>query len=185
MPAAVRLCHTMLATGLSSPGAVLVLLRAATREELMHVADDSTELRLLKTIEMLIRLDFLHTQEQMPPDVNEYLSVIRSLRYYDRELRRETPLSYQMAFFLRKHGFPAKRMMLGPYPLKVCDPEERINFEPVEERSFRAGLVEEPTARKRRHLEAVGWRSIEVRADQWKELESYDTKAAFIRQMLK
>eukprot|EP00933_Yihiella_yeosuensis_P042901 TRINITY_DN37571_c0_g1_i1.p1 TRINITY_DN37571_c0_g1~~TRINITY_DN37571_c0_g1_i1.p1 ORF type:complete len:409 (+),score=65.19 TRINITY_DN37571_c0_g1_i1:92-1318(+) len=184
MKSAVSLCHTMLATGLSSPPAVVVLLRAALRESLLHVADDSQELRLLKTIEILVRLDFLHTQEQLPPDVSEYLSVIRNLRYYDRELRRDTPLSYQMAYFLRKHGFPAKRKMLGPYALKVCDPEERINFEPVEERTFRSGLSEEPTARKQRHLEAVGWRSIEVTASTWKDLGSYDAKAAHIRKLL-
>eukprot|EP00931_Biecheleriopsis_adriatica_P076701 TRINITY_DN50390_c0_g1_i1.p1 TRINITY_DN50390_c0_g1~~TRINITY_DN50390_c0_g1_i1.p1 ORF type:complete len:417 (+),score=94.07 TRINITY_DN50390_c0_g1_i1:38-1252(+) len=185
MPPAVRLCHTMLATGLSSAPAVQVLLRAALREPLLHVADDSQELRLLKTIEMLVRLDFLHTQEHLSPDVTEYLSVVRNLRYYDRELRRDTPLSYQMAYFLRKHGFPAKRQMLGPYTLKVCDPEERINFEPVEERTWRSGLVEEPPMRKKRHLEAVGWRSIEVHANSWKELPDYDAKALFIRQLLK
>eukprot|EP00930_Biecheleria_cincta_P005522 TRINITY_DN106455_c0_g1_i1.p1 TRINITY_DN106455_c0_g1~~TRINITY_DN106455_c0_g1_i1.p1 ORF type:complete len:404 (-),score=75.25 TRINITY_DN106455_c0_g1_i1:4-1215(-) len=185
MPAAVQLCHTMLATGLSSPAAVLVLLRSALREPLLHVADDSQELRLLKTIEILIRLDYLHTQEQMTPDVLEYLSVIRDLRYYDRELRRETALSYQMAYFLRKHGFPAKRKMLGPYVLKVCDPDERINFEPVEERNWRFGLVEEPPARKKRHLEAVGWRCIEVQAATWRNLPTYDAKAGYIRQLLK
>lgn len=32
---------------------------------------------------------------------------------------RDTTLSYQLAFFLRKHGFPAKRKMLGPYALKA------------------------------------------------------------------
>ncbi|CAE7242618.1 PTPMT1, partial [Symbiodinium pilosum] len=101
MPSAVSLCHTMLATGLSSSGAVTVLLRSALREPLIHVVDDSQELRMLKTIEMLIRLDFLYTQEQLPPEVTEYLSVVRNLRFYDRELRRDTPLSYQMAFFLR------------------------------------------------------------------------------------
>jgi len=185
MPSAVSLCHTMLAAGLSSPAAIAVLLRSALREPLIHVADDSQELRMLKTIEMLIRLDFLYTQEQLPPEVTEYLSVVRNLRYYDRELRRDTPLSYQMAFFLRKHGFPAKRKMLGPYTLKVCDPGERVNFEPVEERAWRFGLVETPTARKKRHLEAVGWRSIEVQASEWRELPSYDSKAAFIRQLLK
>ena len=57
---------------------------------------------------------------------------MRDLRFYDRELRRDTKLSYQMAYFLRKHGFPAKRKMLGPYALKICDPAERINFEPLE-----------------------------------------------------
>merc|ERR1712060_869551 len=115
---------------------------------LTHVADDSVELRLLRMIEILIRLDFLHTQEQLPRDVSEYLSVVRDLRFYDRELRRDTALSYQLAFFLRKHGFPAKRTMLGPYSLKIADPEERINFEPVEDRSFRHGMTEDPQARK-------------------------------------
>ncbi|CAJ1392771.1 unnamed protein product, partial [Effrenium voratum] len=62
MPTAVLLCHTMLSTGLSTAGAVAVLLRAALREPLIEVADDAQELRLLKTIEMLIRVDFLHTQ---------------------------------------------------------------------------------------------------------------------------
>merc|ERR1719382_2312913 len=173
---AVRLCHTMLATSQSSAQAVTVLLRAALREPLVHVADDSIELRFLKMIEMLIRLDYLHTQEQLPSDVSEYLSVVRSLRFYDRELRRDTALSYQLAFFLRKHNFPSKRHMLGPYSLKVCDPEERINFEPVEERSWRPGMVEEPPDRKRRHLEAVGWRHIEVHASTWQKLDNYDEK---------
>lgn len=184
MPDAVSLCHTMLATGLSSPGAVAVLLRSALREPLIHVQDDSQELRLLKAIEMLIRVDFLYTQEQLPPEVTEYLALIRDLRFYDRELRRDTTLSYQLAFFLRKHGFPAKRKMLGPYALKVCDPEERINFEPVEERSWRFGMVEVPVARKKRHLEALGWRSIEVQATAWKGLD-YDAKALYIRKLLK
>ncbi|CAK9104291.1 unnamed protein product [Durusdinium trenchii] len=155
MANAVSLCHTMLATGLSSPGAVVVLLRSASRTPLMEVADDAKELRLLKAIELLIRVDFLYTQEQLPPEVAEYIALVRDLRFYDRELRRDTALSYQMAFFLRKHGFPAKRKMLGPYPLKICDPDERINFEPVEERSWRFGLLEEPPSRKKRHLEAV------------------------------
>lgn len=185
MPAAVRLCHTMMATGQSSSSAAAVLLRAALREPLLHVADDAVELRLLKMVEMLVRLDYLHTQEQLPKDVTEYLSVVRSLRYYDRELRRDTPLSYQLAFFLRKHQFPSKRHMLGPYALKVCDPEERINFEPVGERHFRANLPEEPMARKKRHLEAVGWRSFEVSAQTWERLETYEAKAAFVRKMLK
>ncbi|CAK0801535.1 unnamed protein product [Prorocentrum cordatum] len=185
MPAAVRLCHTMLATGLSAPAAVVVLLRSALREPLLHVADDAPELRGLKTIEMLLRLDFLHTLEQLPKDVAEYLSVVRSLRYYDRDVRRDTALSYQLAFFLRKHGFPAERHMLGPYPLRVCDPEARINFEPVEERAWRPGLQEEPPARKRRHLEAVGWRSIEVTSSTWGALGSYESKAAHVRQLLK
>merc|ERR1740129_1263441 len=133
MPVAVSLCHTMLATGISSPQSVLALLRIALREPLMHYADDSNELRKLKFIEMLLRIDFLHTLEQLPREVTEYLAIVRSLRYYDRSVRRDTALSYQLAYFLRKHSFPAKRHMLGPYALKVCDPEARINFEPVEE----------------------------------------------------
>jgi len=185
MPAAVRLCHTLLATGLSSAPAVTVLLRAALREPLVSIADDALELRLLKMIELLVRVDFLHTQEQLPRDVTEYLSVIRSIRYYDRDLRRDTALSYQLAFFLRKHGFPSKRRMVGPYALKVCDPEERINFEPVEERPFRAGMVEEPPLRKKRHLEAVGWRSIQVHSSTWHNLETYEAKAAHVRSLLK
>merc|ERR1712232_1471895 len=134
---------------------------------------------------MLVRLDFLHTQEKLPPDVAEYLAVLRSLRYYDSELRRDTALSYQLAFFLRKHNFPAKRQMLGPYVLKVCDPKERINFEPVEERQWRPGMREEPPARKRRHLEAIGWRHIEVTTSEWNALETYDAKAAHVRKLLK
>eukprot|EP00913_Durusdinium_trenchii_P020713 g19453.t1 len=63
MANAVSLCHTMLATGLSSPGAVVVLLRSASRTPLMEVADDAKDLRLLKAIELLIRVDFLYTQE--------------------------------------------------------------------------------------------------------------------------
>lgn len=185
MPAAVQLCHTMLATGQSSAPAVTVLLRSASREPLLNVKDDSQELRLLKMTEMLIRLDYLHTQEQLPADVVEYLSVVRDIRFYDRELRRDTSLSYQLASILRKHGFPSKRHMLGPYCLKVCDPEERINFEPVEERSFRHGMPEEPPARKRRHLEAVGWRCFEVTASVWSELATYEAKAAHVRRMLK
>lgn len=185
MPAAIRLLHLMLSTDLSNASAVVVLLRATLREPLMHFADDAQELRLLKMVEMLLRVDFLATQEQLPRDVTEYLSVVRSLRYYDRELRRDTPLSYQLAFFLRKHGFPAKRRMLGPYPLKVCDPEERINFEPVEERPLRHGMREEPTARKRRHLEAVGWRHVEVKSSVWNALETYEAKAAHVRGLLK
>merc|ERR1712060_721110 len=152
---------------------------------LTHVADDSVELRLLKMIEMLIRLDFLHTQEQLPRDVAEYLSVVRSLRFYDRELRRDTALSYQLSFFLQKHGFPSKRHMLGPYALKVCDPDERINFEPVEDRSFRDGMAEDPHTRKRRHLEAVGWRNFEIKASTWHALETYEAKAAHVRALLK
>lgn len=185
MPEAVRLCHTMLATGLSHVGAVIILLRSALREPLIHVPDDALELRLLKMIEMLIRLDFLHTQEQLPADVTEYLSVVRDLRFYDRDLRRDTALSYQLAFFLRKHGFPSKRHMVGPYALKVCDPDERINFEVVEDRTFRAGMPEEPTARKKRHLEAVGWRTFEVRASTWHALADYNEKARFVRSILK
>jgi len=185
LSAAASLCHTMLATGLSSPAAVTVLLRASLREPLVHIADDAQELRLLKMIEMLIRLDYLHTQEQLPPDVTEYLSVIRDLRYYDRELRRDTALSYQLSFFLRKHGFPSKRHMLGPYPLKVCDPEERINFEPVEDREFRGGMPEDPFARKRRHLEAIGWRNFQVSSSTWGALPSYEAKAAHLRRILK
>jgi len=185
MPEAVQLCHTMLSTGQSSSGAIIVLLRSALREPLVTVADDAIELRLLKMIEILIRLDYLHTQEQLPRDVSEYLSVVRDLRYYDRAIRRDTALSYQLGFFLRKHGFPSKRHMLGPYALKVCDPEERINFEPAEEREFRPGMTEAPTARKRRHLEAVGWRTFEVHASEWEELATYERKAAHIRSMLK
>ncbi len=65
LKSAVELCHTMLATGLTSAGAIETLLRAAIREPLVHIADDAQELRLLKTIEILIRLDFLHTQERL------------------------------------------------------------------------------------------------------------------------
>jgi len=183
MPAAVRLCHTMLSTGLSSPGAVTVLLRSALREPLMHLKDDATELRQLKMIEMLLRVDYLKTQEQLPPEVAEYLSIIRSLRYYDRAIRRDTQLSYQLAFFLRKHGFPSKRHMLGPYALRVCDPQERINFEPIEHCPPRK-LVESPATRKQRHLEAVGWRSFDVHASKWKELGTYEAKAAHVRSLL-
>jgi len=185
MPAAVRLCHTMLATGLSSAPAVTVLLRSALREPLMSIADDAIELRLLKMIELLLRVDFLHTQERLPRDVTEFLAVVRDLRYYDRNLRRETPLSYQLAYFLRKHNFPAKRHMFGPYALKVCDPEERVNFEPVEDRRFRFGMIEEPPIRKQRHLEAVGWRSIPVCGIKWNELETHEAKAAHVRNLLK
>lgn len=185
LSSAAQLCHTMLATGQSSAPAVTVLLRAALREPLVHVSDDAHELRLLKTIEMLVRLDYLHTQEQLPRDVSEYLSVVRDLRFYDRDIRRDTALSYQLAYFLRKHGFPSKRHMLGPYALKVCDPEERINFEPVEERQYRPGMAEEPPARKKRHLEAVGWRSFEVHASTWHELATYEAKAAHMRHLLK
>merc|ERR1712007_167633 len=181
MPAAIRLCHLMLSTDLSSAPAVIVLLRATLREPLMHFSDDSVELRLLKMVEMLLRVDFLTTQEQLPREVVEYLSVVRNLRYYDQALRRDTPLSYQLAFFLRKHGFPCKRHMVGPYALKVCDPVERINFEPVEKQSFRPGMREEPTARKRRHLEAIGWRHIEITSAEWERLECYDMKAAHVR----
>jgi len=185
MPAALRLCHLMLSTGLSSPQAVIVLLRATLREPLMHFSDDSVELRLLKMVEMLLRVDFLTTQEQLPREVVEYLSVVRNLRYYDQALRRDTPLSYQLAFFLRKHGFPCKRHMVGPYALKVCDPKERVNFEPVEVRDCRFGMPELPTARKKRHLEAVGWRYIEVSDAKWRELETYEAKAAHVRQLMK
>lgn len=185
MADAVNLCHTMLATGQSSAPAVIVLIRSALREPLMHVADDAQELRLLKMIEMLIRLDYLHTQEQLPEDVSEYLSVVRDIRYYDRELRRDTALSYQLAFFLRKHGFPSKRHMLGPYALKVCDLEERINFEPVSKRTFATGLPEDPPARQRRHLEAVGWRNFQVHEETWEKLETYEAKAAHVRNILK
>lgn len=185
MPAAVRLCHTMLATGQSSAPSIVVLLRSALREPLMHIKDDAVELRLLKMIEMLVRLDFLHTQEQLPKDVAEYLAIVRDIRYYDRELRRDTALSYQLAFFLRKHGFPSKRRMLGPYALKVCDPEERVNFEPVPDREFNPNMPEDPSSRKRRHLEAVGWRTFEVHERKWEELETYERKAAHIRTILK
>lgn len=185
LKSAVELCHTMLATGLTSAGAIETLLRAAIREPLVHIADDAQELRLLKTIEILIRLDFLHTQERLPPELTEYLSVVRDLRFYDRELRRDTLLSYQLAFFLRKHGFPAKRQMLGPYPLKVCDPEERINFEPVEDREFRGSMPETPLARKIRHIEAIGWRTFQVRSSEWSELATYEAKAVHIRGILK
>lgn len=184
MPAAITLCHTMLSIGLSSPPAIVTLLRAALREPLMHFADDSKELRQLKMIELLLRVDFLHTLEQLPPEVTEYLSIVRSLRYYDRDLRRDTALSYQLAYFLRKHNFPAKRHMLGPYALKISDPEERINFEPVEERQFRPGMTEEPPARKQRHLEAVGWRSFQVKADEWKALD-HDGRAHYVRELLR
>jgi len=185
MSAAVRLCHTMLSTELSSAPATVTLLRSALREPLMYFEDDSQELRLLKMIEMLLRVDFLATQEKLPREVSEYLSVVRSLRYYDRDLRRDTPLTYQLAFFLRKHKVPVKRKMLGPYALKVCDPEERINFEAVAERSWRPGIREEPPARKRRHLEAVGWRHIEVHEQEWNTLETYEAKAAHVRKLLK
>merc|ERR1712216_132123 len=185
MPIAVSLCHTMLSTGLSSPPAIVALLRAALREPLMNYADDARELRQLKMTELLLRVDFLHTLERLPPEVTEYLSVVRSLRYYDRELRRDTALSYQLAYFLRKHQFPAKRHMLGPYALKICDPEERIHFEPVEARSFRWGMSEEPTARKRRHLEAVGWRYFEVRAEERKALGDRDARAGYVRSILR
>lgn len=185
MPAAVSLCHTMLTTGLSSAPAVIVLLRSAMREPLMHFEDDAKELRQLKMIELLLRVDFLHTLEQLPSEVTEYLSVVRSLRYYDRELRRDTALSYQLAYFLRKHNFPAKRHMLGPYPLKVCDPDERVSFEPVEDRPYRLGMPEEPPARKHRHLEAVGWRSFQVRSSEWEKLGDHDAKAAHVREMLR
>jgi len=185
MSAAVQLCHTMLATGQSSSGAIIVLLRSALREPLITVADDANELRQLKMIEILIRLDYLHTQEKLPRDVSEYLSVIRDLRFYDRAIRKDTALSYQLAYFLRKHGFPSKRHMLGPYALKVCDPEERINFEPLEERTFRPGMTEEPPARRRRHLEAVGWRTFDVHAAEWEQLGTYEKKAAHVRALLK
>ena len=52
----------MLACGLSAPGAVIVLLRSALRRPLLEVPDDAQELRLLKAIEMLLRVDFLFTQ---------------------------------------------------------------------------------------------------------------------------
>lgn len=185
MPDAVNLLHTMLSTGLSSAQAVQVLLKCALRDPLMHYKDDSVELRKLKMIEMLLRVDFLHTQETLAWEVLEYLSVVRSLRYYDRELRRETPLSYQLAFFLRKHSFPAKRHMVGPYGLKVCDPEARVNFEPVEDRTYRLGLVEEPAVRKGRHLEAIGWRHVPVDATDWDALQTYEAKAEHVRNLLK
>lgn len=185
MPDAVRLCHTMLGTELSAAPAVVVLLRCALREPLMHYEDTATELRMLKMIELLLRVDFLHTQEQLPKDVAEYLSVVRSLRYYDPEIRRDTALSYQLAFFLRKHGFPAKRHMLGPYALKVCDPEARLSVEPLQARSFRSTMRETPAARKIRHLEAVGWRSISVHEEDWSALDGYAGKAAYVRSMLK
>ena len=127
----------------------------------------------------------MHTQEQLPRDVSEYLAVVRDLRYYDRDLRRETALSYQLAYFLRKHNFPSKRHMFGPYALKVCDPEERVNFEPVEDRRFRFGMTEEPPARKQRHLEAVGWRCIPVCGIKWHELGTHEAKAAHVRSLLK
>lgn len=184
MPPAVDLCHTMLATGLSGPMAIQFLLRAALREPLMHYTDDAKELRKLKMIELLLRVDFLHTQELLAPEVLEYLAIVRSLRYYDREVRRDTPLSYQLAYFLRKHAFPARRAMLGPYALKVCDPEARINFEPVEERFFYPGMTELPFARKARHLEAVGWRNIPVHAATWQTL-CRDAKAAHVRKLLR
>lgn len=185
MPTAVRLCHTMLSTGLVSAPAVVVLLRSALREPLMHFTDTAVEMRLLKMIEMLLRVDFLVVQQQLPPDVVEYLSVVRSVRYYDRDLRRDTALSYQLAFFLRKHGFPSERHMLGPYVLKVCDPAERVSFEPLEASgAWREGF-ETPSDRKKRHLEAIGWRSIDVRAKDWDDLGNHDAKASFIRKLLK
>ncbi len=45
-------------------------------------------------------------QERLPPELTEYLSVVRDLRFYDRELRRDTLLSYQLAFFLRNRRLP-------------------------------------------------------------------------------
>uniref|UniRef100_A0A7S0ZM55 RAP domain-containing protein n=1 Tax=Noctiluca scintillans TaxID=2966 RepID=A0A7S0ZM55_NOCSC len=185
MPTAVNLCHTMLATGLSSAPAIQVLLRAALQEPLMHFSDSAPELRKLKFIEMLLRVDFLSTLESLPPEVLEYLSVVRSLRYYDPELRRDTGLSYQLAYFLRKHGFPAKRMMLGPYALKVSDPELRINFEPVDQSKSALRGREIPSARKARHLEAIGWRNFNVHADVWQELETRHRRADFVRNLLK
>lgn len=151
----------------------------------MYFSDDSVELRKLKMIEMLLRVDFLHTLETLTPDVSEYLAIVRDLRYYDREIRRDTVLSYQLAYFLRKHRVPVRRQMLGPYALKVCDLKERINFEPVEDITHRHGMPETPFARKRRHLEAVGWRHIEVHGRAWSKLPDYKAKANSVRQLLK
>ena len=50
-------------------------------------------LRTLKQIEVSLRLDFPQTLAALPPELGEYLALVREVRSYHKELKKQTALS--------------------------------------------------------------------------------------------
>ncbi|KFH01659.1 hypothetical protein TGVAND_267775 [Toxoplasma gondii VAND] len=89
-------------------------------------------LRLLKIVELTLRLDLPHTCSQLSPPALRVLGVIRDTPFVDPKLMTDNVLSYQLAHFLRKHRFPCERSMEGPYALRLADIERRLVVLPVD-----------------------------------------------------
>ncbi|KEP61716.1 UNVERIFIED_CONTAM: hypothetical protein HHA_267775 [Hammondia hammondi] len=89
-------------------------------------------LRLLKIVELTLRLDLPHTCSQLSPPALRVLGVIRDTPFVDPTLMTDNVLSYQLAHFLRKHRFPCERSMEGPYALRLADIERRLVVLPVD-----------------------------------------------------
>jgi len=166
---AITLTLDMLKFGRYSAGSIQTLLYTAMQ------ATEMGYLRELKLVEFYLRLDASDVLGCMEKDVLTYLNAIRDWEFaVPEELSRlNTATKYQLALFLGKHGFPNETMMVGPYALNLCDTSKRVAFE-----GANAGET------KRRHLEALGWKVIEVQDAYWETLDTYQEKATYVRALL-
>nr|CCA30166.1 hypothetical protein, conserved [Neospora caninum Liverpool]CEL71281.1 TPA: hypothetical protein, conserved [Neospora caninum Liverpool] len=101
----------------------------------------SESLRLLKVVELTLRLDLPHTFSQLSPAALRVLGEIRDTPFVDPTLVTDSVLSYQLANFLRKHRFPCERSMEGPYALRLTDTERRLVVVPIDEGDEDPSLV--------------------------------------------
>ncbi|PFH33351.1 hypothetical protein BESB_085500 [Besnoitia besnoiti] len=117
----------------------------------------SEALRLLKVVELTLRLDLPHTFAQLSPSALRVLATIRDTPFVDPTLVTDNVLSYQLAHFLRKHRFPCERSMEGPYALRLADLERRLVVVPLDAADEEpASVYRQPAASEKPNGEAEG-----------------------------
>jgi len=183
---AIHLCHTMVCTRQFSAEAINALLSVACKTPLSTYGDDSHLMRALKTIECILRVDLPQTYSNLAARQMQFLNSVRDAHYADSEMSWNTATTYQVKHFLANHGFEAQSKMVGPFALRVCDPEQRIAFECLERVHFypSTNTLRFWPSLKFRHLEASGWRVLPIMAGEWRELGTAARREKYIRDLL-
>ncbi|CAD7930158.1 unnamed protein product [Amoebophrya sp. A25] len=113
---AIWLLHHLLESRSYNESSVQQLLRIV-----MHSSSAVCDIRALKYIEMMLRLDA--TDIGFDHNTEMFLTAVRDWDYTAPIAELETNdcrTLHQLAHFLGKHGFPGDHTMVGPYALPLC-----------------------------------------------------------------
>lgn len=164
--------------------AIQAMLSVASQDP--NILDDPHLLRSVKVIELCLRLELHAIQATLKPELIEFLEVLREAPYHDPSLESDTSLTYQLRGFLKKHGGEITRQMVGPWPVHLADMERRAAFMCIENHMYypSTDTLRAAPALCLSHLESLGWNVVKVSVRDWDACETYDDKAAFVKNLL-